>query len=131
MLIENYLGWDLNYFTAMTYHASVDRETRIRNIIKAVGGFGQVVATEYQPEHHACRHITDLGVVVVTDEWCERLITAWIPDSFGQLFRFFPKGERIPCWLEARVRYAQKKQKQATQKREKRIRFYDEEDETY
>lgn len=131
MLIENYLGYNLNHFMGMTYHAGVEREERIRNILKAVGQFGTVVATIHQPDLHACRHITDMGIVVVTDEWCEVLITAWIPDNVKSACRFFLDEdgnmvERVPTWMAHRILYAQKKQKQILQKRVKVYRNYDE-----
>lgn len=134
MLIENYLGQNLDHFNRMTYHASVERKERIYNIIDAIGGFGNIVATEYQKQRNVCKHLTDKGVVVVTDVWCETLITAWVPDDISSVRRFFlnPDGtpvNRVPNWMANRIAYTQMKERQAKQKKQKRVRYYDDEDE--
>lgn len=134
MLIENYLGKNLDHFKQMTYHASVEREERITNIIKAIGGFGNIVATEYHEGIQTCKHLTDMGVVVVTDLWCEKLITAWAPAEISSVRRFFMNedgtpAKQVPHWMARRIAYTQYKHKQIKQKKQKRVRYYDEEDE--
>ena len=131
MLIENYLGCNLNYFSTMTYHASVERKERINGILNAVGEFGTVVATIYQEHLGTCKHLTDMGIIVVTDAWCERLVTAWIPDELRPLRQFFMEedgspAKSVPVWMAARIAYAQKKEKQ---RKQKRVRYHAEEDE--
>lgn len=94
----------------MSYHVSIERKTRVANIIKQVG-LGQIVKKKYigygigkKPGRFVC--ITDTGVTIIKDETEQTIITMYITTQ-AELVAVFGGKKKIPGYLMKKVDHNQ------------------------
>ena len=96
----------------MTYHVSVDRAERVKNIVERIG-MGQVIKEKYvgygiggPAGRYIC--ITDTGVTIIKDEKKEKIITMYVTTQ-KELVQVYGGTKKIPPFLRKKVDYNQSK----------------------
>ena len=91
--------------TCLTYHAEVDRETRI-NIIKKTVGFGNPCAeAPDKDDRDATAILTDTGVIVILNPY-GLIVTTWIASvRQASAIYYSNHGKKMPKSLWAIVNY--------------------------
>lgn len=96
----------------MTYHVSVDRAERVKNIVEKIG-MGQIIKEKYvgygiggPAGRYIC--ITDTGVTIIKDEKKEKIITIYVTTQ-KELVQVYGGTKKIPPFLRKKVDYNQSK----------------------
>lgn len=83
----------------LTYHAKVERASRIEQIIEKIG-MGQVIKEVYRHGVYLC--LTDTGITIVKDEMRQKVITIYVT-TFRELVQCYNGVNKIPVFLRKRV----------------------------
>ena len=93
----------------LTYHASVDRASRLEQI-KSNIGLGQIVKEQYfrswdkidsgKMGVYLC--ITDTGITIVKDETKSKIITMYVT-TYRELLAVYQNAKKIPHYLRVKV----------------------------
>ena len=103
MVTDFYYGLNIDRLP-LTRHASIDRKERFDRMLEITGSLGKVIKSVEQ-DIGTIRHLTDKGVLVITDPNCEVIVTAWFP-FLSQVKPFFPgEGHTIPPNIAYKVEY--------------------------
>lgn len=77
----------------MTYHAKIERKTRINYIEKTIGIGNPIATTISRYEKDSLRTLTDTGVIIITNIYTKRIITMFIA-SINQGVAVYKEGKQ-------------------------------------
>lgn len=93
----------------MTYHAFEQRKNRFAYITDTVGFGNPVASMPSKTDNTSIRTLTDTGVIIVTNRYTNKIVTAFIATTSQALtvYKTDKNGARLPNALMSKIRYNQ------------------------